>query len=476
MNSDDDETGGIVFGDEYGPSQTNTSPDQDAFVRWGVEGEWTEKKFLENFSIEVINMSDDESTPYTDEAKDLIGPERGHESRIEVDIKGIDPGLANALRRILIAEVPTVALDVVHIFQNTSIFCDEILVHRIGLIPIRADPDKLGWGDIALAEEDCSYKPIQKPKDLDLSNSLVFNLKVKCSLNPKAMPQEKDEKVKYIDSVITSKYLTWIPQGDQAKRFGDAPPKPLYDDIVIAKLRPGQEIELELFAIKGMGKIHTKWSAVCPAWYRLMPKIQFLELKTLPREWLRGKNSQDEPEGSTFGKKTFVLVKPPGKKDFVLGNIEKTYDRADMEKLGANDLYPTVDVSYPGSEKKKVLKNVKLNSSMLKPVTQIWDDNARRLKKMCPRNVFDIEEAYGHCRPVVARPRDCTMCRECTRHPGWRLRVKLGRERDHYIFKIASVGQYKARDLLKRTVKILRGKVSNLRKELGALREIEKRG
>jgi len=471
-SDDDEETKGFI--EEYGPTQANTSPDKDAFVRWGVEGEWTEKKFLEKFSIKVVNMTDDESNPFTGDVKDIIGPHRGYESTIEVDIIGISPGIANALRRILIAEIPTVALDVVHIYQNTSIFCDEILVHRIGLIPIRADPDKLGWGDIALAEEDCSYKPVEEPKDLDLSNALLFNLKVKCSLNPKA-PPNADEKVKYIDSVITSKYFTWIPQGDQAERFGDAPPKPLYDDIVVCKLRPGQEIELELFAIKGMGKIHTKWSAVCPAWYRMMPKIEFIEYKTLPREWFRGDNSQNEPEGSTFGK-TFVLVKPPGKKEFILGNIEKTYNRSDMMKLGTKDLYPSVDVSIPDNGKRKTFKNVKLNSSMLKPVTQIWDENAQRLKKMCPRNVFDIEEALGHCRPVVARPRDCTMCRECTRHPGWRQRVKLGRDRDHYIFKIASVGQYKARDLLKRTFQILRGKISTLREELEALRVIENRG
>ena len=33
-------------------------------------------------------------------------------------------------------------------------------------------------------------------------------------------------------------------------------------DIVIAKLRPGQTIEMELHAIKGVGKEHAKWSPV----------------------------------------------------------------------------------------------------------------------------------------------------------------------------------------------------------------------
>lgn len=320
---------------------------------------------------------------------------------------------------------------------------------------------------------DTSYKPVRNPRDITPENGVVFHLKVKCSENPKAPPSD-DEKIKYNDAIVYSKHLTWVPQGDQAKMFADDPPRPLYDDIVIAKLRPGQEIELECFAIKGLGKIHTKWCAVCPTWYRLHPEIKFIESKTLPREWFRGKISQEEPEGSTFGK-TFVLVKPPGQDEYILGNIEKTYDRNDMIELGGKDLYPSVDVSYPdGSGSRSVLKNVKLNSPMIKPVSQVWDENAWRLKKMCPRNVFDIEDALGHCRPVVARPRDCTLCRECTRHPGWSQRVKLGRKRDHYIFTICSVGQYKARKLLKRAVKLLKGKVYRLEKDLEPLKKMEK--
>jgi DNA-directed RNA polymerase I and III subunit RPAC1 len=48
----------------------------------------------------------------------------------------------------------------------------------------------------------------------------------------------------------------------------------LHDDILIAKLRPGQEIEMELICEKGIGKTHAKWSPVCTAFYRLMPDIK----------------------------------------------------------------------------------------------------------------------------------------------------------------------------------------------------------
>jgi DNA-directed RNA polymerase I and III subunit RPAC1 len=56
------------------------------------------------------------------------------------EISGIDAPIANALRRILLSEVPTMAIEHVDIHQNTSIIQDEVLAHRIGLIPIKVDP------------------------------------------------------------------------------------------------------------------------------------------------------------------------------------------------------------------------------------------------------------------------------------------------------------------------------------------------
>jgi DNA-directed RNA polymerase I and III subunit RPAC1 len=53
--------------------------------------------------------------------------------------------------------------------------------------------------------------------------------------------------------------------------------RPVHDDILIAKLRPGQEIEMEFICEKGIGKTHSKWSPVCPAYYRMLPDIRFKE-------------------------------------------------------------------------------------------------------------------------------------------------------------------------------------------------------
>jgi DNA-directed RNA polymerase I and III subunit RPAC1 len=37
-------------------------------------------------------------------------------------------------------KVPTVAIEKVYIANNTSVIQDEVLAHRLGLVPIKADP------------------------------------------------------------------------------------------------------------------------------------------------------------------------------------------------------------------------------------------------------------------------------------------------------------------------------------------------
>lgn len=89
------------------------------------------------------------------------------------------------------------------------------------------------------------------------------------------VPESAPAEEQYTNSLILSNQLKWIAQGSQAHRFSsmDTIPQPYYPDIVIAKLRPGQSIEAELYVEKGIGQQHAKWSPVATASYRLMPEI-----------------------------------------------------------------------------------------------------------------------------------------------------------------------------------------------------------
>jgi DNA-directed RNA polymerase alpha subunit len=78
-------------------------------------------------------------------------PARAHTPKqddLEFDLVGVDAPIANALRRIMIAEIPTMAIERVNMYDNTSIIQDEVLAHRLGLIPVQADPNqfKFMWG------------------------------------------------------------------------------------------------------------------------------------------------------------------------------------------------------------------------------------------------------------------------------------------------------------------------------------------
>ncbi|ORX66897.1 hypothetical protein DL89DRAFT_269932 [Linderina pennispora] len=159
--------------------------------------------------------------------------------------------------------VPTVAIEKVYMINNTGIVQDEVLAHRLGLIPINADPTAFQW-----------KRPTDLPTD---QNTVVFKLEIACSKNNEAADDEADPKKKYVNSAVYSRDLVWDPKGDQAERFADKPIKPIHDDILITKLRPGQSISCEMHCEKGVGKDHAKFSPVATASYRLLPEIQILE-------------------------------------------------------------------------------------------------------------------------------------------------------------------------------------------------------
>lgn len=77
--------------------------------------------------------------------------------------------------------------------------------------------------------------------------------------------------------LVFAEAITWNPQGEQATHFAHDLPRVVNPKILLTKLRPGQEIHLEMHAIKSNGRDHTKFSPVATASYRLMPHIQLLK-------------------------------------------------------------------------------------------------------------------------------------------------------------------------------------------------------
>ncbi|XP_040577458.1 DNA-directed RNA polymerases I and III subunit RPAC1 [Lepeophtheirus salmonis] len=198
------------------------------------------RDFKKKFKIEVVQKKDKE---------------------LEFDIIGIDPSLANAYRRIMLSDVPSMAIEKVFIYNNTSIVQDEVLAHRLGLVPINANPKLFDW---------------KKDEDGDQgrdTTTLEFELKVRCSKKKdyNSNSSETDPDAMFENHNVYSSYIKWIPNGFQTKKMSNV--EAVENDILIAKLRPGQELDLKMYAVKGIGRDHAKFSPVCTAFYRLHPEI-----------------------------------------------------------------------------------------------------------------------------------------------------------------------------------------------------------
>jgi DNA-directed RNA polymerase II subunit RPB3 len=77
---------------------------------------------------------------------------------ISFALVGTDASVANALRRTMISEVPTIAIDLVEIRTNTSALTDEFLAHRLGLIPLNCqhvDMDAFNYTRECQCDSEC---------------------------------------------------------------------------------------------------------------------------------------------------------------------------------------------------------------------------------------------------------------------------------------------------------------------------------
>lgn len=306
----------------------------------------------------------------------------------QFSLTSVDTSIANAFRRILLAEIPTLAIEDVFINQNTSIIQDEVLAHRLGLIPLCGSRDGLRW-----------MKWFRKPTDENEAsgspcdyNTVQLYLHKVCEWQEgglqRAVAGETDPDKLYVNHNVYAKDIIWGPIGQQEARFANDPIRSTNPDILLCKMRPGQEIKLSMHAIKGIGQDHAKFSPVATASYRLMP---------------------------------------------------------------------TIDIIQPiiGADAKKFARCFPRGVIRLDTVTP---DDAQKHK--------ELEGKEGEQKAVVDNAMNDTVSRECLRHPEFKDKVKLGRIRDHFIFRIESTGQWQSDELFLESIKLLKVKCQRVKRGL----------
>ena len=136
-------------------------------------------------------------------------------------VKGISVPLVNALRRIFISEMPSIAVDYLKFYKNNSPVFDEIIAHRVGLIPLN------NASEIYITPEECGWKKGENAQ----SHYLLKNWPLHSILQRLSFRR--------------SRYISI---------FGDIPP---------TKLGEGQELKFDAVARLGTAEHHANGKCQC---------------------------------------------------------------------------------------------------------------------------------------------------------------------------------------------------------------------
>lgn len=148
------------------------------------------------------------------------------------------------------------AIEYVRIYNNNGIIQDEVLAHRLGLIPIKADPRKFQYKRSMLNFMVILIYLILNQIDNSetTQNTIIFNLNVECKVDNQRHVEGEgvpiingngNPKIRNIYSILT-KYLVysnsikWQPFHEQNETFKDSPIDVVYPDILITKMVPDQ--------------------------------------------------------------------------------------------------------------------------------------------------------------------------------------------------------------------------------------------
>ncbi len=164
-------------------------------------------------------------------AAELLELQKGN---LTVRLNGFDLNYVNAIRRYIMSELPTLAIEDVVVVENSSLIYDEIIAHRLGLVPLKTPKKYLNQEGVQLM--------------------MVLDAKA-----------ESGTRTVYSGELVSVE---------------DKEVYPISTEIPLLKLSKGQSVKIEAYAKLGSGKNHSKFSPVSRATVKPTPAVKIINAST----------------------------------------------------------------------------------------------------------------------------------------------------------------------------------------------------
>ncbi len=149
--------------------------------------------------------------------------ERDGDRSMRFLVRNATPAFANGVRRAMIADVPTLAIDTVRFIENSSVMFNEQLALRLGLVPLTTPPEEFEVGDRVTLALDVEGPATAYSGDLVSADEMVG---------------------------------------------------PADENVPIIELKEGQRLELEAEAVLDTGKEHAKHQGGVSVGYRHLQRVR----------------------------------------------------------------------------------------------------------------------------------------------------------------------------------------------------------
>lgn len=212
--------------------------------------------------------------------------------RVNFVLENVDLAFANSLRRVMMADIPTVAIDIVEFETNTTVLPDEFIAHRLGMIPLVSN----NCDEAIRNSRDCTCLESCQNCSIELL------LSVACNEN-----RTMEVTSNHLDVVARGGY-GWreeVDDGEEIARrsetFGHPVGKndPSAPPVLICKIRKGQELRVRCIAKKGIAKEHAKWSPCAAVSFEYDPHNRLRHTTywfetDIKKEWPLSANAAEE--------------------------------------------------------------------------------------------------------------------------------------------------------------------------------------